>query len=253
MLTLVLGSNGFLGQRLLKFLPNSIGSNTRLENIKEELENVKPTHVVSAAGISGKPTVMWCEYNKDETTFVNLTQQLYLIDVCKKLNIHLTILGSGQVYDGDKYFTEDDEPNYYTLFYSRIRIFLENVIRSVYMDDVLYLRILYPVSLDGHEKCFLEKMKKRKNNVHNTRVSLTVIPHLFPKIQTLIEKRVTGIMNFTNDGCIYLKNFLDIFNEKCVVSHESSDRGECKLDVSRLKNYIEVGNVIEILKNNGTT
>ena len=235
MITLVLGSTGFLGQQLLKFLPNSIGSSTRLENIKEELEILKPTHVVSAAGISGKPTVMWCENNKDETTFVNLTQQLYLIDVCKKLNIHLTILGSGQVYDGDKFFTEDDEPNFYTLFYSRVRIFLENVIRSVYVDDVLYLRILYPVSLDGNEKCFLEKMKKRKNNVHNTRVSLTLIPYLFPKIQTLIEKRVTGILNFTNDDCIQLQTFLNIFDEKCVVSHKPSDRGECKLDVSRLK------------------
>ena len=246
--TVVLGSGGYLGKQLLRYIPNSVGSRTRLENIKEELEFLKPKYVVSAAGISGKPTVMWCENHKEETTFVNLTQQLHLIEVCKNLGIHLTLLGSAQVYDGNKFFTEDDTPNFDRLFYSRTRILLENVIRDVYSKNVLYLRIVYPITFDKNERCFLEKMRHRTHNVHDTRVSLTIVPHLFPKIKTLLDQKITGIMNFTNDGCVSLCELLDIFNEKYSVSNEVSDRGECKLDVSRLKSIISVEEVKSVLK-----
>jgi dTDP-4-dehydrorhamnose 3,5-epimerase-like enzyme/dTDP-4-dehydrorhamnose reductase len=246
--TLVLGSNGFLGKQLLKYIPNSIGSSTRLENIDAELKFLKPRYVVSAAGISGKPTVMWCEDHKEETIHVNLTQQLHLIEVCKNLDIHLTIIGSAQVYDGEGFFTEDDKPNFDTLFYSHTRILLENIIRDVYTTHVLYLRVVYPVTFDGNERCFLQKMRNRTHNVHDTRVSLTLVPSLFPKIKTLLDQRVTGIMNFTNDGCVSLRELLDIFDEKYSISNETSDRGECKLDVSRLKNIVNVDDVKSVLK-----
>jgi hypothetical protein len=152
------------------------------------------------------------------------------------------------VYDGEKLFTEEDTPNYHSLFYSHVRILLENVIREVYSNNVLYLRVIYPVSGDTHPKCFLNKIKSRKNNIHDTNVSLTVIPSLFPKIPTLIQKGVTGILNFTNEGSISLGKMLDICKEEYTVSDEKSNRGECKMDVSKLKNYIDVENVHNALK-----
>ena len=249
--TLVLGSNGFLGQQLLKYVPNSVGSSTRLEHIEEELAFLKPKYVVSAAGISGKPTVDWCEKNKEETIHTNLTQQLNLIHICKKLGIHLTMIGSALVYDGEKLFTEEDIPDYHSLFYSHVRILLENIIREVYMKDVLYLRVIYPVSGDTHPKCFLNKIKSRKNNIHNTNVSLTIVPTLFPQIPTLTKKGVTGILNFTNDGSISLGRILEICNEEYTISEEKSNRGECKMDVSKLKSYIDVKHVEDILKVSG--
>jgi 3,5-epimerase/4-reductase len=242
--TLILGSSGFLGSQLLKYVPNSIGSSTRLENIEEELRFLKPKHVISAAGISGKPTIDWCESNKEETLHVNLTQQLHLIQICKNLGIHLTILGSAMVYDGNKYFTEEDEPNYDTLFYSYVRIQLENIIRKIYLNDVLYLRIIYPVAGDDNPKCFLNKLKSRRNNIHDTNVSITVVPSLFPQLQNLITQRVVGILNFTNDGCVSLGKLMDICNEKYTISNETSNRGECKMDVTKLKGYIDVENVL---------
>ena len=241
---LILGSNGFLGSQLLRYVPNSIGSTTRLENIEEELRFLKPKNVISAAGISGKPTIDWCESNKEETLHVNLTQQLHLIQICKNLGIHLTILGSAMVYDGNKYFTEEDEPNYDTLFYSYVRIQLENIIRKIYLNDVLYLRIIYPVAGDDNPKCFLNKLKSRRNNIHDTNVSITVVPSLFPQLQNLITQRVVGILNFTNDGCVSLGKLMDICNEKYTISNETSNRGECKMDVTKLKGYIDVENVL---------
>jgi hypothetical protein len=91
-------------------------------------------------------------------------------------------------------------------------------------------------------------MRNRTHNVHDTRVSLTLVPSLFPKIKTLLDQRVTGIMNFTNDGCVSLRELLDIFDEKYSISNETSDRGECKLDVSRLKNIVNIDDVKSVLK-----
>lgn len=246
--TLVLGSNGFLGQQLLKHIPNSIGSTTRLKHIEDELKFLKPKYVVSAAGISGKPTIDWCETHRDETIDTNLTQQLHLIQVCKTLGIHLTILGSALVYDGDKYFTEDDNPNYHKMFYSHVRIQLENIIRDVYENDVLYLRVIYPVTGDEHPKCFVNKIRSRKDNIHNTNVSLTVVPTLFPHIKQLLNDKVTGILNFTNDGSISLGDILKFCKEDYNISNEGSNRGECRMDVTKLKKYIDVENVYEALK-----
>ena len=245
--TLVLGSNGFLGQQLLKYIPGSVGSTTKLYDIESELKFMKPKNVISAAGISGKPTVDWCETHKDETVYTNLTQQLHLIQVCKNMGIHLTILGSALVYDGEKYFTEEDTPNYDRLFYSKVRIMLENIIREVYQNDTLYLRLIYPVTGDGNPKCFANKIKSRKSNIHDTTVSLTVVPSLFPQITRLVKNKTTGILNFTNDGSITLGKILDILGEKYTISEEKSNRGECKMDTVKLKSYIDVEHVTDAL------
>lgn len=246
--TLVLGCEGFLGKQLLKYIPHSIGDSTRLDKIEDVLKFYKPKYVVSAAGISGKPTIDWCETHKEETFDSNFTQQLHLIHTCKKLGIHLTILGSAMVYDGEKFFTEEDVPDYVSLYYCKTRVLLENVIRELYMEDVLYLRIIYPVTKDSHSKCFIEKIRNRKSNIHDTSVSLTVVPSLFPKIPELFKRGITGILNFTNEGSIKLNEILDICEEKDYgISKEKSNRGECKMDVSKLKGYIYVEKVRDAL------
>lgn len=237
--TVILGPAGYLGNQLLKYIPGSVGLLTRLEDtekLREQLRTIKPLYVVSAAGISGKPTIDWCEHNKEETMFVNVTCQLQLIEICSELGIHLTLLGSGAVFDGEKLFTETDEPNYEGTFYSKCRVHLENNIRQEYLDRVLYLRILYPITGDGDPRCFFEKLKKRADHIHDTTVSVTLVPLLFPKIKQLLKKRVTGILNFVNDGTTTLSNILkDVEHTVCF---EKSNRGQCCLDVSKLKTLI---------------
>ena len=246
--TLILGCDGFIGKELLKYVKNSFGSNTRLDKIEDELKFLKPKRVISAAGISGKPTIAWCEENKAETLHTNFTQQLHLIQVCKNLDIDLTIIGAGMVYDGNKYFTEDDLPNYKELFYCHTRGMLENIIREVYKDDVLYLRLMYPSTGVDNPKCFINKMKSRKNNIHDTNVSITFIPSLFPQIQNLLDKNVKGILNFTNDGSLSLGKLLEICGEEYTMSNENSNRGECKMDITKLKKYIEVEELSKVIK-----
>lgn len=249
--TIILGSDGYLGSNLLKYIPKSIGLNTRLEDtwvLKEKIKFINPKYIISAAGISGKPTIDWCESHKDETINVNVTCQLQLIQICKELGIHLTILGSGAVFNGDKLFSETDKPTYTGTFYSKSRVVLENIIHDAYIHDVLYLRILYPITGDGNPKCFLEKLKTRTENIHNTRITATIVPSLFPKLQDIMEHRLTGILNFVNDGTISLSEILQCFDIDHKISSEKSNRSLCCLDISKMKTYIDVDNINDLKK-----
>ena len=242
--SVVLGPNGYLGKELLKHIPGSIPCDARLEYIRKHLEFLKPKYVFSAAGISGKPTIDWCETHEAETMHTNLTQQLHLIQVCKDLGIKLVIIGSGSIYEGDAFFKEEDAPNFDKHVYTQVRIMLETAINYTYSNDVLYLRVAYPITRDGHPKCLLSKLEKNKDNIHDISVSATVVPSLFPKIPELLEKGVTGIINFTNEGSMRLSEMI----KDSTVSKDTPNRSECKLDVSKLKEYIQVDPLKECLQ-----
>jgi len=244
----VLGSTGYLGTQLLKHIPNSIGCDARLEDIRKHLAFLKPKYVVSAAGISGKPTIDWCETHEDKTVHVNFTLQLHLIQICKELDIKLVILGSGSIYDGDQFYTEVDQPNSDASVYAKTRIMLEEVIRKVYPDDVLYLRVSYPVTGDGHEKCLIEKLKKNAKNIHDLKLSITCVPSLFPLIPTLVKNNATGILNFVNRGSISLPEILNMCGHECVTAENKPTRGQCQLDVTKLEKFINVDEIKTALK-----
>ena len=107
--------------------------------------------------------------------------------------------------------------------YCRYRVMLEQVIRRVYVKDILYLRLIYPCTFDGHPKCFFQKMLGRTSNVNNVSVSLTVVPDLFPLLPRIIEeKRATGIINFVSKGAVKLPALLDAAGLKHTVASTSS-------------------------------
>jgi len=77
-------------------------SNVRLDDIKELESLIQKTrcrYVICAAGISGRPTVSWCEDNEKETFRVNILQVFNLIELTEQLRVHLTIYGSAMIYE----------------------------------------------------------------------------------------------------------------------------------------------------------
>ena len=158
---------------------NYIKLDTRLENtelLSNQLSILKPKYVICAAGISGKPTTEWCENNKEKTLLVNYTLQLELASICKNLNIHLTIYSSGLIYESNGIYNQKVKPNKNNLYYSKVRIMLESELETRNMfTNVLYLRILYPISGYGHEKCFLSKIKSRVNTTHDVKINSTLL------------------------------------------------------------------------------
>ncbi|KAL7808933.1 NAD(P)-binding protein [Trichoderma aethiopicum] len=96
--------------------------------------NGKPTHVLNAAGCTGRPNVDWCEDNKPQTVRSNAIGTLNLADACFQANIHCTIFATGCIYQYDKThpiggrgYTEEDRPNFEGSFYSLIKGHVEPV------------------------------------------------------------------------------------------------------------------------------
>lgn len=236
---LVLGASGFLGQNCVKHLRAQgrkvLESFERLEfpdKIRDQIKRSGAKYVVCAAGISGRPTVEWCEAHEPETYRTNYLGVLNLMEACRDL-AHLTIFGSGLVYTGAKtWYTEEDAPDLESRVYCKWRARLEQALQP----NVLYLRIIYPCTFDGHPKCFWTKMNGRRESVHDVSVPLTIVPSLFPELPKLIEGGASGIYNFVNEGTISLKEF---------VKADTAVPGSLwfGLDVTKLAEKIDVPNV----------
>lgn len=226
---ILMGSRGFLGSEIKKYLEiqnkNFITLDTRLKNydeIQNKFKLYKPKYVICAAGISGRPTISWCDENKEETFNVNVIDTLKLCEITNKMNIHLTLLGSGSVFNG--LFNDNNQPNLITYneksiieknnnkYYLKCRNILEDSL-GLY-SNVLYLRIQYPISLTENPKCFMNKTLTRLESVHEQYVNITYLPNLFPLlISTILEKNIRGILNFVNPTAIKLTELLEWYKK----------------------------------------
>jgi len=113
----------------------------RLEDrrgIEADIRRVRPTHVLNAAGVTGRPNVDWCETHQIETIRANVIGCLNLADVTNAHGIHMTYYGTGCIfaYDdthqmgpGNKGFTEEDEPNFTGSYYSHTKAMVENLLK----------------------------------------------------------------------------------------------------------------------------
>lgn len=190
---LLLGGTGYIGSNFSKY-SNCLIINNRLDDldgIREHLNRTRIKHLVCAAGIS-KPgsTVEWCETHEDETKKVNYTDVLGIIQLCQDLNVHFTYFGSCL--------------NHGKTVYAKWRRELENKIQG----NVLYLKIMYPCTFDGHPKCFATKMKNRIPD--NKRVTITNVNELFPQLPNIIKSNTCGVYNLVSHGTIHLSELSDI-------------------------------------------
>jgi UDP-glucose 4,6-dehydratase len=124
---LIYGRSGWIGGLLGKLLSEqgaqwSFGV-ARLEDrggITADIRRVKPTHVLNAAGVTGRPNVDWCESHRQETIRTNVIGVLNLVDVCKSNGVHVTNFATGCIYSYDTEhtagngigFRETDPPNF---------------------------------------------------------------------------------------------------------------------------------------------
>ena len=129
---LISGSNGLLGQKIvrqalnkgIKFLATSKGENRNkdcpseyfqsldiceLSEIKKVFTEFQPTHIIHTAAITNVDT---CELNPEECELVNVTATRYLFEEAQKINAHFQLLSTDFVFDGETgNYKETDEPN----------------------------------------------------------------------------------------------------------------------------------------------
>jgi 3,5-epimerase/4-reductase len=214
---IIFGQKGFLGSNIITLLKienkDFIISNLRLqetEKIRELFLLYKPKFVINCAGITGIPNIFWCDDHKLETVENNITYQLTIAAICREYGIHLTVFGSGGIFKNDRIYFETDIGNNYNIYYNKCRILLEDIIK--YYDNVLYLRINYPISSNPSNKNLLTKLLSY-DKIDPVEVSITYIDNLFPILFKMIEQNECGVCNFTNPGQIRLDDILNIYNE----------------------------------------
>jgi 3,5-epimerase/4-reductase len=107
------------------------------EAVQNELERIKPTHVLNAAGSTGRPNVDWCEDHKEETVRNNVIGTLNLADCCYERGIHITVFATGCIYAYDEThpiggpgYLETDKANFNGSFYSETKAHVEEVSRE---------------------------------------------------------------------------------------------------------------------------
>ncbi len=219
------GQTGWIGQKIVKILIDNnfetINAQSRLENreqIINEINQVKPSCVINAAGVTGIPNVDWCEDNKLETLRSNIIGALNLADICALKELHLINLGTGCIYEYDEKhsiensigFTEEDAPNFQGSFYSYTKTMLDQIFK--FYPNVLNLRLRMPISDDLHPRNFITKITKYKK-VINIPNSVSILSDLLPLLPHMIKKRLTGTYNFVNPGVISHNEILDLYKK----------------------------------------
>lgn len=224
------GKTGWIGKHIVTLLQerecNVVCATSRLENresIIKEIQDTKPDFIINAAGITGTPNVDWCETHKQETLRTNVIGTLTLADVAFTLNIHLTNISTGCIYEYDTThpmgsgigFTEEEEPNFTGSFYSKTKIMLEKLILEY--PNVLNLRVKMPISQDL-SKGFIGKITKYKKLI-NVPNSLCVIEDLLPIAVDMTLKGLKGNYNFVNPGTASHNEVVDLYKHYIDPNH----------------------------------
>jgi len=134
---LITGSNGLLGQKIVKiclkrgadFLATSNGKNrnqdcpfdnyqemdiTNQERISEVFNTYHPTHIIHTAALTN---VDYCELNPEECQEVNVNATRKLWEEAQKINAHLQLLSTDFIFDGLKgNYKETDEPSAVSIY-----------------------------------------------------------------------------------------------------------------------------------------
>ena len=194
----------------------------RLEHAERDIERVKPTHIINAAGITGRPNVDWCETHKREVIQTNVAATLHMIDVAKRAGVHVTNFATGCIYTydddhpvgGGKGFTEDDPPNFRGSYYSRTKCMVEELIKEY--DNVWQLRLRMPISSDlENPRNFVYKIA-RYEKIVNIPNSMSVLDELLPLAVQGALRGLTGVYNFTNPGVISHNEVMDMYGRPYV-------------------------------------
>jgi dTDP-4-dehydrorhamnose reductase len=246
MKVVIFGSKGYLGQEFLTVFPNAVCPSVDIADraaVAEVLDREKPDVMINTAGKTGRPNVDWCETHKEETLHANVLGPLVLQEECRKRGIYWMQISSGCIYEGNKGgkgFTEDDEPNFYGSFYSRSKIWSDQMLRELFdspgeKGGVLILRLRMPFGDSLNDRSLITKISKYPK-VLDVQNSLTYLPDFLKAADLLIQKRKTGIYNVVNPGIISPYEIMTMYKEIVDPSREFQ-----KLTLDHLSDVVRAG------------
>lgn len=227
MIWVVFGHNGWIGQQVVDILAKR-GHNVCTPNIRADdavaveayLDQIRPDHVISLIGRTHGPGFSTIDYLEQKGKLVeNLRDNLYapfvLAQICRKMGIHFTYMGTGCIFtyseeDPEYRFNEDDAPNFFGSSYSIVKGFTDRMMHQ--MPYVLNVRIRMPITAEVHPRNFITKITNYAK-ICSIPNSMTVLPELLPIMIDIAEKRAVGTVNLTNPGVISHDEILTMYRD----------------------------------------
>ena len=229
---LFFGGNGWIGTQFINYLSNIDVDNVKIYkskvradddiNIVNEINEIKPSHVVCMIGRTHGPGYSTIDYLEQkgklkENINDNLYSPITLSLICSKLNIHLTYLGTGCIFEyseDKKIFTESDKPNFFGSSYSVVKGFTDRLMHTFELLEypILNARIRMPITGQVNGRNFITKITNYEKicSIDN---SMSVLPTLYPILYDLMQKKHTGTINLTNPGVINHNEILTLYKE----------------------------------------
>lgn len=277
MRVLIYGANGWIGPQIISHLEQKghtvLRGKARLgganpaqdADVDAEIVGAAPTHVLLAVGRTHMPgqgtaaSTIDCLEGSPEKLRLNVRDNLeapvQVARVCAKRGVHMTYIGTGCIYHYDEthpegatkpeeLFSERDPPNFFGSSYSIVKGTTDGLLRQ--FPSVLNARIRMPVGDTDHPRNFITKITTYKKVV-NIPNSMTVLHDLLPVLVDLMNRGITGPLNFVNPGPVSHNEILQLYKEivdpsftweNFTVEEQKevllSGRSNCALDPSRL-------------------
>lgn len=166
-------------------------------SLKREIIQIKPDIIINSAWKTGKPNVDWCESHKEETMWVNVSWAVNVATISSELWIYCVHIWSWCIYEGNnnwKWFSEEDEPNFFGSLYSRSKIISEKALKEF---PVLQLRIRIPIEWNSCSKNVIDKLLKYPKII-SVENSFTIIEDFLLALEKMIIDKKIWIYNMTN-------------------------------------------------------
>lgn len=223
---IVIGSNGLLGQTLLKQLLDtncsviafSKGENrfsikegyhyfsidvTNTDLLLQTIRAIKPSYIINTAAITN---VDFCEDNKELCDAVNVYSVKHLVGVCKELDTHLIHISTDFIFDGKNgAYKETDVPNPIN-YYGKSKLLSEEALVNSTIDYTILRTILvYGKVAKMNKSNFVFWIKETledfdKVTVLNDQYRMpTYVEDLAKACLLVMQKEAKGIFNISSN------------------------------------------------------
>ena len=280
---IVLGSNGYIAQAIIKELKSRNLTYANLSrdhvdytnmqyldhwisnNAYKKTTKYRNVSIINCAGYIGKPNVDACELNKADTVEGNVIFPAMLSQLCADKGYLYTHISSGCIYGGySKDFTEEDAPNFdfqNGSFYSGTKALAEKIVKQNVLNSYIF-RLRIPFDEFKSPRNYLTKLLTY-DQLLDARNSLSHREDFAKYTIDLIEQRVPfGIYNVTNKGSVTTKEVVELMQEYLKPNKEfkffskldnfmqevTAPRSNCVLDTSKIEQYIPIRTAQEALK-----
>jgi len=201
---------------------------------EKEIQEVKPTHVMSFIGRTHGTTEDGTVYTTIdyleqkgkvlENVRDNLFSPMVMAMFAKKYNFHLSYLGTGCIFKFDDThpygneqtgFTEAALPNFTGSAYSTVKGYTDELMHL--LDEtldcpVLNLRIRMPIVGAHNGRNFITKICKYEH-ICSMPNSMTVLEECLPAALKMAKNGVRGTVNLTNPGLVSHNEILEMYKE----------------------------------------